>query len=298
MLRSRIDWIYRQIGAFGMRITAITDEISQDLGHALGVLKEYGATSCELRNVYGVYIVDADDAIIARVQSDLSSSGMTVDCLDTPLFKCNLDADGTTDAAGATHNAAERTLSDQWPLLDRCIELALKFKTPYMRIFAFWRKGDLTADRRTAIIEILTKASGIAGASGITLLLENEHACLLGTAAETADVVQAIGSPWLKMVWDPGNAMMLGEAALPDGYDVCKDVMVHIHLKDVAIGGDQSRSWACIGAGNGQYPELFQTLAESGYTGSVALETHWKSSDNNPETASRACLAVMQQLLG
>jgi sugar phosphate isomerase/epimerase len=74
--------------------------------------------------------------------------------------------------------------------------------------------------------------------------------------------------------------------------------MVHIHLKDVAIGGDQSRSWACIGAGNGQYPALFQALAESGYTGSVALETHWKSSDNNPETASRACLAVMQQLLG
>lgn len=280
-----------------MRITAITDEISQDLGHALSVLKEYGATSCELRNVYGVYIVDADDAILARVQSDLASSGMTIDCLDTPLFKCNLDAVGTTDAAGATHNAAERTLSDQWPLLDRCIELATQLNTPYMRIFAFWRKGDLTDDRRTAIIEILTKAAGVAGASGITLLLENEHACLLGTAAETADVVRAIGSPWLKMVWDPGNAMMLGEAPLPAGYDACKDVMVHIHLKDVATNEDQSRAWACIGSGNGQYPDLFRILAESGYAGSVALETHWKSADNNPETASRACLAVMQQLL-
>lgn len=298
MPRSRIDCIYRQIGAFRMRITAITDEISQDLGHALSVLEEYGATSCELRNVYGVYIVDADDAILARVESDLATSGMTVDCLDTPLFKCNLDAVGTTDAAGATHNAAERTLSDQWPLLDRCIELALQFKTPYMRIFAFWRKGDLTADRRTAIIEILAKAAGIAGASGITLLLENEHACLLGTAAETADVVRAIGSPWLKMVWDPGNAMMLGEAVLPAGYAACKDVMVHIHLKDVATGDDQSLSWACIGSGNGQYPVLFQTLAESGYTGSIALETHWKSADNDPETASRACLSVMKKLLG
>ena len=68
--------------------------------------------------------------------------------LDTPLFKCNLDAVGTTDAAGATHNAAERTLSDQWPLLDRCIELAIRFKTPYMRVFAFWRKGDTSGDRQ------------------------------------------------------------------------------------------------------------------------------------------------------
>lgn len=281
-----------------MRITAITDEISQDLGHALCVLKEFGATSCELRNVYGVYIVDADDAILARVESDLASSGMTVDCLDTPLFKCNLDAVGTTDAAGATHNAAERTLSDQWPLLDRCIDLALQFKTPFIRIFAFWRKGDLTADRRTAIIEILTKAAGIAGAAGITLLLENEHACLLGTAAETADAVRAIGSPWLRMVWDPGNAMMLGEAVLPDGYEHCREVMMHIHLKDVQVGEGGSLSWACIGSGSGDYPRLFRTLRDNGYTGSIALETHWKSADNNPETASRACLSEMKKLMG
>ena len=281
-----------------MRITAITDEISQDLGVALDVLKEYGATSCELRNVYGVYIVDADDALLARVETDLATAEMTVDCLDTPLFKCNLDAVGTSDAAGATHNAAERTLSDQWPLLDRCIELAIRFKTPYMRVFAFWRKGDLTADRRVAIIEILAKAAAIAGASGITLLLENEHACLLGTAVETADVVRAIGSPWLKMVWDPGNAMMLGERVLPDGYDVCKDVAVHIHLKDVSANADGTLIWACIGSGNGDYPVLFQTLKADGYGGSIALETHWKSPDNNPETASRACLAVMQQLAG
>jgi hypothetical protein len=39
-------------------------------------------------------------------------------------------------------------------------------------------------------------------------------------------------------------------------------------------------------------------LAESGYTGSIALETHWKSADNDPETASRACLSVMKKLLG
>ena len=258
-----------------MRITAITDEISQDLGIALEILKEYGATSCELRNVYGVYIVDADDALLARVESDIATAGLTVDCLDTPLFKCNLDAVGTTDAAGATHNAAERTLSDQWPLLDRCIELANRFKTPYMRVFAFWRKGDLTADRRIAIIEILSKAAAIAGASGITLLLENEHACLLGTALETADVVRAIGSPWLKMVWDPGNAMMLGERVLSDGYDACKDVAVHIHLKDVTSSADGTLVWACIGSGNGDYPALFQTLRADGYSGSIALETHW-----------------------
>jgi hypothetical protein len=34
------------------------------------------------------------------------------------------------------------------------------------------------------------------------------------------------------------------------------------------------------------------------FEGSIFIETQWNSADNNPETASRACLSVMQQLLG
>jgi hypothetical protein len=35
-----------------------------------------------------------------------------------------------------------------------------------------------------------------------------------------------------------------------------------------------------------------------GFHESFQAETHWKSDDNNPETASQACLSVMRQLLG
>jgi hypothetical protein len=41
-----------------MRPAAITDEISQDFEHALGVLLEYGVRDAELRGLWGTNILD------------------------------------------------------------------------------------------------------------------------------------------------------------------------------------------------------------------------------------------------
>ncbi|MBC7807909.1 MAG: hypothetical protein H7145_17395, partial [Akkermansiaceae bacterium] len=84
-----------------MRPAVITDEISQNLDHALAVMGEYGVTQAELRNVYSTYIVDADEALLKQVEADLRKHGATVCCVDTPLFKCNLESAYT--ASGPTH---------------------------------------------------------------------------------------------------------------------------------------------------------------------------------------------------
>ena len=81
-----------------MRLSAITDEISQDLAHALAVMSEYGCKDAELRNVYGKYIVDADAELLTRIEKDLAHAGFSVPCIDTPLFKCDLE--GTSAASG------------------------------------------------------------------------------------------------------------------------------------------------------------------------------------------------------
>ena len=44
-----------------MRLSVITDEISMDLAHALGVMKEYGCTGAEIRSVWGTNIGDLTD---------------------------------------------------------------------------------------------------------------------------------------------------------------------------------------------------------------------------------------------
>lgn len=280
-----------------MRLSCITDEISQDLSHALSVMAEYGCRDAELRNVYGKYIVDADEDLLRRVEKDLAAAGMAVPCLDTPLFKCDLDDSGQ-EVSGATHGAGARTLDDQMRLLQHSIDLCRRFGTPYIRIFSFWRRGPVTPDLEDRIAQALTRPCEVAERAGITLLLENEHACYLGTGAETARMIEKIGSRALRMLWDPGNAFMAGETPFPAGWEAAAPHTAHLHVKDARVGADGKPSWTVVGDGDIDYVAQLRALREASFDGVIALETHYRGPDGEPETSSRACLASLRRLLG
>jgi sugar phosphate isomerase/epimerase len=281
-----------------MRLCVITDEISQDLGRALDVMAEYGCRDAELRNIYGKYIVDASEEDLQRVQAELAQRGFSVPCIDTPLFKCELPGTGGTGrATGATHGAQERGMDEQMHLLQHSIDLCKRFSTPYIRIFAFWRRGPLTPDVEERIVSGLVPAAEVAERAGVTLLLENEHACYLGTGKETARVIETINSPALKMVWDPGNAFMAGERPFPAGYEEAAPHIAHIHIKDARATGDGKLVWTVVGEGEIDYAGQFAALAKAGYSGVISLETHYKAPSGDPEESSRACLAGMKRLV-
>jgi sugar phosphate isomerase/epimerase len=279
-----------------MRLSVITDEISQDLGYALDVMAEYGIRDAELRNVYNKYIVDADEALLARVEQDLTKRGFRVPCIDTPFYKCELD-EKAASTFGATHGAKERTLADQMTLLQHSIDLCKRFGAPYIRIFSFWKRGRLTPEIEDKIADLLVRPCEVAARAGVTLLLENEHACYLGTGAETARVIERVGSPALKMIWDPGNAYMAGERPYPSGYESALPHIAHLHVKDAHAKDDGSLEWTVVGDGDIDYAGQFKALATSGYDGVIALETHFKGPNNNAEEASRLCLAAMRRLV-
>lgn len=277
-----------------MRLSVITDEIAQDLSHALAVMSEYGLKEAELRNVYGKYIVDADEALLSRVEQDLERAGFTVPCIDTPLYKCDLT--GLGSATGATHNAQERTLDDQLPLLERSIALCKRFNAPYIRIFAFWKRGPLTEEIEDRIAAELVRPCQVAEEAGVTLLLENEHACYLGSGEETARMVARLNSPALKMLWDPGNALCAGELPFPSGWEAARPYTEHIHIKDARTLSDGKQQWTVVGEGDIDYKGQFAALKASGYRGVIALETHYKDPNGDSESSSRACLEGMIQL--
>lgn len=282
-----------------MRLSVITDEISQDLRHALSVMAEYGVREAELRNVYGKYIVEADEELLAKVEQDLKNAAMTVCCLDTPLFKCDLDSadTATTGATGPKHGARDLGREEQLHLLNRSIDLAQRFGTQYIRIFSFWKRGPLTPEIEERIAEALVAPARMAERAGMTLVLENEHACYLGTGAETARVIETVGSPALKMVWDPGNAFAAGEQPFPSGYQAALPHIAHVHVKDARADDAGNVSFTVIGGGEIDYVGQFAALKDSGYSGAIALETHYKGPNGDAEAASRECLAALRKLI-
>ncbi len=294
----------------GMQLAAITDEISQDFEHALDVLREYGATGAELRGLWGTNIADLSDEQVERARAALQARKMRVVGLATPFYKCdlNVDAPNPGEESGPMHLAKPRGLDQQITMLKRCIDLAHRFDTTLLRVFAFWRKDALTPEIEAQIMNAYEVPLSLAAQAGVTLALENEGACFIGTGAEAARLAARINSPHLKICWDPGNAFYLGERAYPDGYEAVKPWIVHVHIKDAQTvetpdHGKKIR-FCVVGEGEIDYPGQFTALKRDGYNGYVSLETHYvpergsgPDGKGTPEDGSRPCLAYLQRII-
>ena len=278
-----------------MELSIIVDEISMDFEYALDVMLEYGITTAELRSMWKSSIVDLSDEQIARVKSALKSRGMTVCGIASPFYKCDLH-ETEMGAVGPTHQAAGRSREQQMALLDKCIRLAEIFDTKIIRVFSFWRKGELTPEIEDEIVRAYEEPLARAEKAGVILALENEHSCYLGTGEETARVLRKVDSPYLRAVWDPGNEYAAGnKAPYPAGYEAIRDFIIHVHIKD-AIWEDGKAKFVRIGDGEIDYAGQLHALKDDGYDGIISLETHYRPGGDTEE-GSRQCLASLKGML-
>lgn len=280
-----------------IRPAVITDEISQDFERSLDVMLEYGVRDAELRGLWGVSVMDLSPEQLRRARTALAERGMRVCGIASPIYKCSLFANEAGEEQGPLHLAADRGLDQQLTLLERGIELCEYFNTKLIRVFAFWRQRPLDGDVLRQIVAAILPGVRRAERAGVTLGLENEHACTLGTGQETAAALREIGSPHLRAIWDPGNAFFAGERPFPDGYEAIKGYVTHVHVKDALHGPDGKPRWTAVGAGEIDFAGQIAALMGDGYQGLLSLETHYKTPDDDPEEASRLCLDGLTRLL-
>lgn len=280
-----------------MKLAVITDEISMDLEHALDVMREYDVMGAELRSVWDKNIADLPADDIARIKRIVADKGFTVCCIASPFFKCELGDEAASDT-GMTHQATERSMSEQKELLQHLFGLADTFGTNLIRVFSFWKRQELTPELQRRIVDAFAEPVAMAEKAGKILALENEHACYLGTGVETAAVLKEINSPGLRAVWDPGNAFCAGEVPYPDGYEAIREFTVHVHIKDAVRGTDGKARFVVVGEGEIDYVGQFAALRSAGYDGYISLETHYAPKDGSKEEGSRQCLAGLRKMLG
>ncbi len=278
------------------RISVITDEISQDFGHACEVAsRDFGMSWIELRGMWNKNIVNLDAKEVAEARRILAKYQLKVTDIASPLFKVDWPGAPKSKVSERGGFGANFSLSQQDEVLERAREMAKAFQTDRVRCFDFWRLDD-QAPYRAAINEKLRAAAAQAEKKGIILVLENESACNTATGAEAAKVLSAVQSPALMLNWDPGNAAASGEIAYPDGYNLLpKDRIGHCHCKD-AVKKGKGYDWAPMGGGVIDWVGQYKALKRDGYHFAVSLETHWRGA-GTPEASSRQSWAGMNRLL-
>jgi len=244
------------------KTAVITDEITQDFKLALDIANKHGLDGVEVRSVYELGPFEWTDEVVDRMKSEADAAGLPICCISSPFFKCEIDD--------------MEEIANQYASLRRCIEHAHKLGTRLIRGFTFWDKGDFEA-RIPDIVERFQEPIRILEQEDMIMVLESDPGVYTGNAARVVKVLDAINSPRVRGLWDPGNIVYdpEGEIPYPDGYNLIKDKMAHMHLKDAGII-DGKPAGVPVGTGAVDYDGQFLQLIKDGYTGYVALETHYR----------------------
>ena len=107
--------------------------------------------------------------------------------------------------------------------------------------------------------------------TGIVLLHENEKDIYGDVPARVLDIVESVGSPALRLAWDPANYVQVGVTPFTDGYAALRPYTVYVQIKDALLAtGDVVPA----GEGDGQVRETVRALAADGFDGFFSMEPH------------------------
>jgi sugar phosphate isomerase/epimerase len=271
-------------------ISAVTDEFSsEDFETAASSMRELGMSAAELRVIFGKNIIDLSDAEIDRIRCIAAHYGLSIISIASPVLKCELpDAPPIDSSIQHDVFGVQYSVADQSRLAQRAFEIARKTGAKIIRVFSYWRTiapEECFERVVTALRDLAEKAAR----NDLIIGLENEHACNIATAAESARVLKAIDHPNFKLIWDPANAYVSGERAYPDGYGLLPvDRIVHVHAKDCTVRNHQP-IWGALGEGDIGWKEQIEALRRDGYRGYISLETHWRGPSGDKHEASMIC---------
>ena len=261
-------------------------------------MAELGMTFAELRVVFGRNIVDLSDAEIDRVRAMVEARGMRVLSIASPVLKCTLpDAAPVASVHPAGHFWIGVYLCRPAQAREACVrDRDSHGRAHYPGLFVLADDGSappvlIGSPRRS------TSSPGEAEGRGVILGIENEHACNIATAAETARLLAAVDRPTLQVIWDPANALVAGETPFPNGYAQLPVLRIaHVHAKDCQVR-DHVPVFGPLGEMGIDWRGQLAALARDGYRGGVSLETHWTGPGGDKFQGSIICGRKLRELI-
>ena len=243
-------------------LSGFVDEISDDFSEQCTVAGGLGLRYLELRSAWGTNILDLDADQLARMQQVMDEHGLQVSSIGSPIGKVFVDDDFGPHLERMRHAA----------------EVAQRFGAPYIRIFSFFlRPGSRPADHRDEVLRRMRALAEVAEQADVQLLHENEKEIYGDTPERCLDVVTSVGSPHLRLAWDPANFVQVGVQPFTEGYTQLRPHLAYIQIKDARAADGEV---VVAGAGDGQVVTTIRALRDDGFDGFFSLEPHLGRTDS------------------
>ena len=137
------------------------------------------------------------------------------------------------------------------------------------------------------LVESLSIVGEYLNNSSITANVENHHYTEGTTALKTFNLVTNINSNNIGILYDPGNLIYLGDKDYLNAFEVQKNLINHVHLKDLTINENTNPQITTIGKnkypvgstkpclfGEGEIPwkEIINLLKQNNYNKYISIE--------------------------
>jgi sugar phosphate isomerase/epimerase len=237
-------------------LSGFADEISPDLTEQCEVASGLGLKYIEVRSAWDVNILDLSPDQLKTMKKTLSTYGLKVSSIGSPIGKIFIDEDFGPHLERMRHAA----------------EVAHELDAPYIRIFSFFlRPGADPAGHRAEVIDRMRALVRVAEEADLILLHENEKEIYGDVPARCLDLIRSVGSPYLRLAWDPANFVQVGVRPYSDGYAKLRPHLEYVQIKD-ALAADGTVVPA--GRGDGEVAETIRALRHDGFDGFFSLEPH------------------------
>ena len=280
------------------KLGVITDGISRDFEYALDAMVETGLEYVELQYLWEKQVGDLTDADVERVKGLIDARDLKVSCISHH----NLSA-LPVDTAVVVPAYREHITT-----LQRCIDIAQALGTNLVRIFSFRKEMVLfgaepviSEGAWTILLERLEEPLRIADAAGITLVMETAISGNVTSAFLARKLIDELDVPHLKVLWDPCSSLYCTEVPYPDGYEVIREHIAHVHLKDGVVNLPAATFDFCAmrqGQMDPYYDDIVTALRRDGYEGAISLESVYTPVGGTREDGFRESLPIFMELMG
>ncbi|MBQ6551463.1 MAG: sugar phosphate isomerase/epimerase [Lachnospiraceae bacterium] len=235
-------------------LSGFSDEIDEMIPVQFEHLSKLGIRYFEPRGINGKNISMLTDEEVLGLKDEMEKYGISVSSIGSPVGKILITDD----------------FEPHMEVLKRTIRTAKMLGTAYIRMFSFYIPDGKYEEYRDEVMRRMKAMTALAESEGITLLHENEKGIYGDVASRCLEILETVDSPHLRAVFDPANFIQCGQPTYPEAFDLLRDYVVYMHIKDALSDG----TVVPAGYGLGHVEDIIRTLSERGYQGFLSLEPH------------------------
>ncbi|MFA7204858.1 MAG: sugar phosphate isomerase/epimerase family protein [Saccharofermentanales bacterium] len=237
-------------------ISAFGDEIDMSLDVQMEVLASHDIRFIELRGVDGKNVAVLTPEEAREIKRRLENNGFGVSCIGSPIGKIEI------------HDDFDKHLE----VLKNLLEVTSILESRYIRMFSFYYpKEDGAELYKEEVISRIGIMTELAKKSGMILLHENEKDIYGDIPERCLDILKEVDSPNIKAIFDPANFIQSSVTPYPYAFDLLKEYIVYVHIKDALMETGQVVPSGC---GDGNIRAMLAELKTDGFGGYLSIEPH------------------------